>query len=111
LCEIEFLGGVTSSFGWPNDEALHAHALNDKGLEPYAAYEVLDSSWLSSVEQRNREAFPKSRFTLKHFIFSFHDSTFECLARDFRMKTHALERPDVVGNVIERIISSRRLKT
>jgi hypothetical protein len=84
---IEFSLTLALLFGPPNDEALSGHPLAGRGLEPYSAFEVKDSSWLRSLERMNRvhprhraENFAKYR----HFIFTFHDSTFECIARAFR---------------------------
>jgi hypothetical protein len=70
-------------FGAPNDEALHGHPLADHGLKPYAAYRVSDSSWVRRLEQMNRvhhEHRPEIFSRLKHFILTFHDTTFECVA-------------------------------
>jgi hypothetical protein len=71
-------------FGPPNDEAFHGHPLYKRGLRPYAVFEVENSSWLRSLEKmnsvhpyHNREGFLRDK---KHFVFAFHDSTFECIA-------------------------------
>lgn len=72
--------------GAPNDEAFSGHPLSKKGLEPYGAYEVKDSTWIRDLIEMNRvhayhsdEAFKDYR----HFIFSFHDTTFECVAKGY----------------------------
>jgi hypothetical protein len=39
-------------FGPPNDEAFHGHPLANRGLCPYAVFEVRDSSWLRRLRQR-----------------------------------------------------------
>jgi hypothetical protein len=36
-------------FGPPNDEALTGHPLSSRGLHPYAAFEVFDSSWIRQL--------------------------------------------------------------
>src|SRR5450432_512612 len=33
-------------FGPPNDEAFSGHPLASRGLHPYGAFEILDSSWV-----------------------------------------------------------------
>lgn len=71
-------------FGPPNDEAFHGHPLSERGLHPYAAFEIEDSSWLRALEQMNsvhEHHRPDDFGRLRHFVFAFHDSTFECLAR------------------------------
>jgi hypothetical protein len=73
-------------FGPPNDEAFAGHPLAARGLSPYAAFEVERSSWLRSLERMNavhpyHQAQRFARF--KHYILTFHDTTFECLAEAF----------------------------
>jgi hypothetical protein len=77
-------------FGPPNDEAFSGHPLATRGLKPYGAFEVENSSWIRKLErmnsvhlQHNPERFFQEK---RHLIFSFHDSVFECIARDFEIE-------------------------
>ena len=74
-------------FGPPNDEAFSGHPLAARGLEPYGVFEVTDSSWIRGLEEMNavhpnhdREQFLSG---LRHLVFAFHDSTFECICVGF----------------------------
>lgn len=74
-------------FGPPNDEAFHGHPLASRGLAPYSVYEIRHSSWIRRLERMNAvhpchdpDLFLSS---LRHYIFAFHDSTFECIAEGF----------------------------
>jgi hypothetical protein len=74
-------------FGPPNDEAFAGHPLAARGLGPYRVFEVRRSSWVRKLERMNsvhprhdRERFLARR---RHFVFAFHDSTFECVAEGF----------------------------
>jgi hypothetical protein len=72
-------------FGPPNDEALRGHPLYALGLRPYDNSEVLGSPWTRELERRNRvhpNHNPKRFDAFRHFVFTFHDSIFECLALD-----------------------------
>ncbi len=72
-------------FGHPNDEALPGHPLYDRGFEGAAVYEVLESSWITELARQNRVPFPNSDLSVRgvrHFLFSFHESTLEVLAND-----------------------------
>ncbi len=83
---VTFRGARTFSLGSPNDEALSGHPLSPKGLTSYAAFEVLDSSWIRELERRNRvhpRHNPSSYLPLRHIILTFHDSTFEVVAKSF----------------------------
>lgn len=72
-----------SQFGYPNDEALPGHPLYERGLRYYGIYEVLDSSWFARLQAQNRVTFPSfTRHPSRHFVITFHDETFECLAKN-----------------------------
>jgi hypothetical protein len=71
-------------FGYPNDEALPGHPLYQRGFEGVAVYKVLDSSWIAELARQNRVRFPTSDVSawgMRHFLFSFHESTLEVLGR------------------------------
>jgi hypothetical protein len=72
-------------FGAPNDEVLSGHRYAQAGLGYYSAYQVLESEWIRELTMANR-VHPKhddSLFdSLRHFIFTFHDSTLEFITRD-----------------------------
>lgn len=80
---VTFEGVDSVLFGGPNDEALSGHRLANNGLRPYAFQEVLRSSWIADRERENsvhERHEPGWHARLRHFVFTFHDETFECLA-------------------------------
>src|SRR5262245_11742490 len=85
IAVVIFDGHVHYS-GNPNDEALSGHPLYSRGLRSYAAFEVFNSSWIRKLGQLNR-VHPHHRSdvfsTLRHFVLTFHDSTFECVGRGY----------------------------
>jgi len=88
---VHFVRPYTHMFGPPNDEAFHGHPLWNRGLRPYLVFEVANSSWIRRLERMNsvHPYHKKDRFSkLKHFIFAFHDSTFECVAASFDVSIH-----------------------
>ena len=85
---VEFNTSATM-FGPPNDETFSGHPLAARGLRPYGFFEVLDSSWIRSLERMN-SVHPYHNKTLflnryRHLVLSFHDKTFECVATDFKL--------------------------
>lgn len=84
---VRFSGCSTHMFGIPNDEAFSGHPLYERGLEYNGIFEIENSSWVRRLEQINsvHEHHNKKAFLegLRHFIFAFHDSTFECVASGF----------------------------
>jgi hypothetical protein len=81
---VQFLQCEALMFGPPSDEIFHSHPLESRGLEPYRNYQILHSSWIRALERMN-SVHPlhrtKSFKELRHFVLSFHDSTFECVAK------------------------------
>jgi hypothetical protein len=78
-------------FGPPNDEAFQGHPLAARGLEPYSVSEIAKSSWVHALERMNAVHpyhRPESFSEYHHYIFAFHDSTFECVARGFTFEVH-----------------------
>lgn len=50
---IRFERPYSHTFGLPNDEALAAHPLSARGLEPYRIYQVAHSSLIRRLESMN----------------------------------------------------------
>lgn len=89
IATVTFESPYSHFFGPPNDEAFHGHPLESRGLRPYSISEIVGSSWVHALERMNSvhpnhrpEHFDKYR----HFVFAFHDSTFECVAEGFQVR-------------------------
>jgi hypothetical protein len=83
---VTFDNCFATYLGVPNDEALSGHRLAQHGLQAYAFQEVINSDWIFEMELRNRvhpRHMPSMLEGLRHFIISFQDETFECIARSF----------------------------
>lgn len=83
---VRFTRPCAHYFGPPNDETLDAHPLAKAGLGMYRAWEVRHSRWIEELREMNRvhPHHSDARFDkLRHFIWTFHDNTFECLAEAF----------------------------
>jgi hypothetical protein len=88
---IRFEHAYAHIFGPPGDEAVQGHPLAPLGLRPYSAFEVANSPWIRGVERMNSvhpSHQPEFFAPFRHFIFVFHDSTFECIARGFEVSIH-----------------------
>jgi hypothetical protein len=102
---VQFRWPSAHMFGPPNDEAFGGHPLASRGLSPYAVFEVEKSSWIRKHERMNsvhpshdRERFLKGR---KHFVFAFHDSTFECIAEGFETSVIRGSMRAAAGRIVE----------
>jgi hypothetical protein len=88
---ITFTRPKAHMFGPPNDEAFSGHPLASRGLKPYSVSEIRNSSWLRHLERMNAvHPYHKPELFLDyhHFVFSFHDTTFECISKGFQVSIH-----------------------
>jgi hypothetical protein len=86
-------------FGPPNDEGLEGHPLYSRGLDYHNCFEVRESSWIRSFERMNRVHMwhDATRFArYRHFIITFQDSTFECIAERYRVSIQTGDPAEVV---------------
>lgn len=102
LAVVEFTGYVALRMGVPNDEALEGHPLYHRGLEFYDMHLVVNSSWIAELERIN-SVHPQHEggwhAWARHYLCTFHDETFECVARDHRVR---LERTGI-RSLLERL--------
>jgi len=89
------------TFGAPNDEALGGHPLFRRGLRHYSVHEILGSSLIRELERRNtihpRHDTESYLRGMRHYIFTFHDSTLECVVHAderWRPSLEVFERED-----------------
>ena len=93
LAVVQFDHCLVAMFGYPNDDGRWGHPLYEAGLTSYALFEVANSSWLERLRVQNAIAHPEAASwwpnsphtrrdigPVRHFVVTFHDSTFECLA-------------------------------
>jgi hypothetical protein len=83
IAVLHFKNHLIYKFGYPNAEVLQSHAYYKFGLESYEIYEVIESEWLLEIERMNKvHPFhnPVRYKMYKHYIITFEDSTFECIA-------------------------------
>jgi hypothetical protein len=107
---VEFTRVCAHMFGPPNDEAFRGHPLASRGLRPYAVHEIRDSSWIRSLERMNAvhpHHQPERFARYRHFIFAFHDRTFECVAEPFHVTVHTVNTGSVAA-VLEKVLIEKR---
>ncbi len=108
LALVEFKRCVSAKLGSPNDEVFKGHRLAGKGLEAYSAQVVRNSKWLAEIEENNRVHTgyrPEAWRRLTHYVFWFHDDTFECIAESFSLEVHTCSFPDLLAEGCRRLVS------
>jgi hypothetical protein len=106
LAVVEFKRCYAYMFGPPNDEAFEGHPLAKRGLKPYGAYEVKQSSWIRQLERMNSVHYlhdPERFWKRRHLIFSFHDSVFECVTDGFEIETSFGSMQSILPRMAEKL--------
>jgi hypothetical protein len=100
---VRFRRCRTHMFGPPNDEAFSGHPLAARGLSAYRAFRIENSSWLRKLERMNRvhpNHRPERFWEFQHVVFAFHDSTFECICKEFDVRI----RRGAIHNMIPEMV-------
>lgn len=108
LALVEFTGCVSAKLGAPNDEVFSGHSLSGKGLDPCTAQIVRNSRWLAELERINSvhsQYKPERWRDRKHFVFWFHDTTFECVAGGFKVERFNESFADLLTRDCDRLTS------
>jgi len=102
LAVVEFKRCLCTKMGTPNDETLHGHPLHGRGLANHSAMRVPNSAWIKELQAINSvhsRHGPETWGNLSHFIFGFHDCTFECVAESFWVAPRTAALPDVLAEI------------
>lgn len=105
---VQFHQCMSSKLGDPNEEVFHGHPLNGKGLEPYTAQIVRNSKWIKELESINKvhsQYNAELWLSLNHYIFWFHDDTFECVAKSYEVEVFHQNMDEVVIEATKRILA------
>lgn len=108
LCLVTFNRSVSAKLGHPNDEVMSGHPLYGRGLEPYSAQIVKNSPWIAEVARTNsvhHNDHPEHWKSLIHYVFWFHDSTFECLAESYEVEVSSESMAELLRRVQAKLLS------
>ena len=106
LAVVEFEACISTKMGLPREDA--HHPLYGKGFVRYRAMSVEHSTWVKELETINAmdHAFEGVCWReFKHYIFPFHDSTFECVARGFTVETFDTAFPQLLSDICQRLVA------
>lgn len=120
VAKVRCIGCCQTRHGYPNDEGRDEHPLWLDGLsEVDGVAEVKDSSWATEVGNQMelsarrlwRDRIPEATDSaaghqgeLRHFIFRFKESTFECLASGLSVSLHDEPYEEVVSQALAQVL-------
>jgi hypothetical protein len=105
---VQFYRCVSVKLGSPNDEVLSGHPLYGKGAEFYAPQIVKNSKWIKDLETINKvhPNFNQEGWrSLNHYVFWFHDETFECVAKSYEVEVLQKDMDDVIVEATKRSLT------
>jgi hypothetical protein len=103
---VEFPMCAVTKFGYPNDEAW-VGIPRTRG-KSYGIFEVLNSTWIEEIDRLNRYSFPNpigESAPVRHFLFLFHDSSFECIADDLKIEIVKEPYSQIFSRIASRVVS------
>ena len=107
VIRIIFKNYVSFKFGLPSEDSSEGHPYSKYGLGSEDVVEVINSDWIKEIDkiEQSSEDYDKDRFNkLKHYIFLFHDSTFECIAESFEIEElKGKSRADALTKAIKKL--------
>lgn len=105
---IQFERCYSFRFGGVNDEVLYGHPLYEHGLENYEMHEIIHSSWIrdqkkiNSVHSNYKQEHWDAR---KHYLYTFHDEIFECIAEGYNTKIYKGKISNVIPLATEKLLT------
>ena len=88
---MRFKSFLKYTFGMPNNETIQGHPYSILGMESFAFYELKNSDLIEQLEDidkihpyYNSEKWKE----YKHYILTFHDNMFECVAKKYETMEH-----------------------
>jgi hypothetical protein len=111
LAVVEFNRCICTKMGTPNDEVLLGHPLAGKGLDWYSPFRVENSPWIKELEAINsihHNYNPEHWRSFNHYIFGFHDSTFECVAKSFTVDMRVATLPNLLAEICGKLVGRGR---
>ncbi|MBI3897123.1 MAG: hypothetical protein HY308_02370 [Gammaproteobacteria bacterium] len=114
IAVVECLGSCQTKHGYPNDDGRDEHPLFNFGLSRvHGISEVENSPWVTEVAKQMTETTrriwgtpeTKKQRKLRHFIFKFKESTFECIASDLTVSFHTEPYTEVVKKLLQKVSS------
>jgi len=93
-------------FGIPSNEIIIGHPYSKLGLQPYSFYQLEDSDWIKELMKIDsvHPYYNKEKWaSYKHYILTFHDNMFECVAKDFEIRESKKSIYEQVSTIINEV--------
>lgn len=89
IIALKFSGFLKYIFGSPGDETIHGHPYSKLGMKSCSFYELKNSDLIRSMQDIDRvnPYYSSEKWKpYKHYILTFHDNMFECVAQNYEIR-------------------------
>ena len=86
---LKFKSYLKYTFGLPSNETIQGHPYFKFGLRSFAFYELKSSDLIRQLEniEKVHPYYTSDKWKeYKHYILTFHDNMFECVAKEFEIR-------------------------
>ena len=103
---LKFKNYLKYTFGLPGDETIEGHPYRKFGLNSYMFCEVEESDFIMSLQNIDKVHpyyNPEKWKFYKHYIITFHDNMFECVALDFEIREENISIYNEVSSIMNEL--------
>ena len=86
---LKFKQYLKYTFGIPGNETIPGHPYSKLGMRSCSFYELKNSDLIQSLQdiEKVHPQYSAEKWKMyKHYILTFHDNMFECIAQDFEIR-------------------------
>ena len=86
---------------------MFGYPLYGRDLCAHGIFEVHNSHWVRRMFEQNKVSFPNTKpWNVRHFVFSFHDSTFQCICQGIKASSVSQEPYSMIFERISKAFRS-----
>lgn len=105
---MKFILPIAHKFGMPGNETIQGHPYYKIGLRSPGIFRLNGSDWIEQLKTIDKihPYFDDKKWTgFNHYIITFHDNMFECVAKDFEATMELRSAQEVITELVSRIYS------
>ncbi|MDQ6479990.1 hypothetical protein [Dyadobacter sp. LHD-138] len=103
---LKFKHYLKYTFGIPGNETIEGHPYFKLGMKLFKFYELTNSdlvAHLEKIEKSHQYYNPNKWKDYKHYILTFHDNMFECVAKKFKVRIENLSIYDQANKLLSEL--------
>jgi hypothetical protein len=110
IVALKFNRYINYRFGMPGNETIHGHPYSKLGMSSCSFYELKDSDYIKSlqdIDKVHRRYDAEEWRQYHHYILTFHDNMFECVAHNFEIREENTSLHSQVTTMVNELSSKK----